>query len=178
MSGFKGPDDWSEWPPEEQRSEDRYDLGIRDGYGIREMSLVEVDGGIRLTLSEGRDFVGKTLSPVMARRIGIWLLDHAGHEPKQGEERDDGRMCWMVSCDAGSLQMHNSIRAARRLAQFILDNTEGEKQVPDGCSDPDPSRSEGETGKREEGPKEEHMEAMRREAEQLFKQWEKTRRLL
>lgn len=84
----------------------------------------------------------------------------------------------MVSCDAGSLQMHTSIRAARRLAQFILDNTEGKKQVPDGLSDSDPSPSEGETGKREEGPKEEHMEAMRREAEQLCKQREKTRRLL
>ena len=48
----------------------------------------------------------------------------------------------------------------------------------DGRSDPYPSPSEGGTGKREEGPKEEHMEAMRREAEQLFKQWEKTRRLL
>lgn len=48
----------------------------------------------------------------------------------------------------------------------------------DGRSDPDSSRSEGETGKREEDPKEEHMEAMRREAEQLCEQWEKTRRLL
>ena len=35
--------------------------------------------------------------------------------------------------------------------------------------------SEGETGKREEDPKEEHMEAMRREAEQLCEQWEKTK---
>lgn len=47
-----------------------------------------------------------------------------------------------------------------------------------GVSDTDPSRSADEPGKREEGPKEEHMEAMRREAGQLFKQWEKTRRLL
>ena len=44
-----------------------------------------------------------------------------------------------------------------------------------GVSDPEPSPSEGETGKREEDPKEEHMEAMKREAEQLFKQWEKTK---
>lgn len=132
MSKFEGPEDWAKWPPEEQPSEDRYDLGVRDGYGIREMSLVEVDGGIRLTLSEGRDFVGKTISPGMARRIGRWLLDRA----------------------------------------------EDEKQPPDGVKDPDPSPSEDETGKREEGPKEEHMEAMRREAEQLCKQWEKTRRLL
>ena len=132
MSGFEGPDDWSEWPPEEQRSEGRYDLGIRDGYGTREMSMVAVDGGIRLTISEGRDFVGKTLSPGMARRIGRWLIDCADEE----------------------------------------------KQPPDGLKDPDPSRSEDETGKREEDPKEEHMEAMRREAEQLCKQWEKTRRLL
>ena len=47
--------------------------------------------------------------------------------------------------------------------------------LSDGASDPDPSPSEGETGKREEGPKEEHMEAMRREAEQLCEQWEKTK---
>ena len=49
------------------------------------------------------------------------------------------------------------------------------RRSSDGRSDPDPSPSEGETGKREEDPKEEHMEAMRREAEQLFKQWEKTK---
>lgn len=48
------------------------------------------------------------------------------------EESDDGRMRWMVSCDAGSLQMHTSIRAARRLARFILDNTEDKKQVSTG----------------------------------------------
>lgn len=84
MTGFEGPEDWAKWPPEEQPSEDRYDLGTRDGYGIREMSLVEVDGGIRLTLSEGRDWVGKTLTPGMARRVGRWMLDHAGqgHEPR------------------------------------------------------------------------------------------------
>lgn len=46
------------------------------------------------------------------------------------EESDDGRMCWTVRCDAGSLQMHTSIRAARRLARFILDQTEDKKQVP------------------------------------------------
>ena len=40
------------------------------------------------------------------------------------------------------------------------------------------AQSADETGKRDEGPKEEHMEAMRREAEQLCEQWEKTRRLL
>ena len=49
------------------------------------------------------------------------------------------------------------------------------RKPSDGLSDPDPSPGEGETGKREEDPKEEHMEAMRREAEQLFKQWEKTK---
>ena len=49
------------------------------------------------------------------------------------------------------------------------------RKPSDGRSDPDPSPSEGETGKREEDPKEEHMEAMKREAEQLFKQWEKTK---
>ena len=125
MRKFEGPEDWAKWPPEEQPSEDRYNLGVHDGYGIREMSLVKVDGGIRLTLSEGRDFVGKTLSQGMARRIGRWLLDRA----------------------------------------------EDEKQPPDGVKDP----SEGETGKREEGPKEEHMEAMRREAEQPGEQWEKTK---
>ena len=86
MSKFEGPEDWAEWPPEEQPSEDRYDLGTRDGYGIREMSLVEVDGGIRLTLSEGRDFVGKTLTPGMVRRVGRWMLDHAGNEYKPEEE--------------------------------------------------------------------------------------------
>ena len=132
MSGFEGPDDWAKWPPEEQQSEGRYDLGIRDGYGTLEMSMVAVDGGIRLTISEGRDWVGKTLTPGMARRVGRWLLDRA----------------------------------------------EEEKQPSEGRSDPDPSPSEGETGKREEDPKEEHMEAMRREAEQLCEQWEKTRRLL
>lgn len=47
--------------------------------------------------------------------------------------------------------------------------------LSDGFSDPDPSRSADETGKREEGPKEEHIEAMRREAERLCKQWEKTK---
>lgn len=130
MSGFEGPDDWAEWPPEEKPSEDRYDLGIRDGYGIREMSMIAVDGYIRLTISEGRDFVIKTLSPGMARRIGRWLLDRADEE----------------------------------------------KQPPDGLTDPDPSPSEDETGKREEDPKEEHMEAMRREAEQLGEQWEKTKK--
>lgn len=129
MSGCEGSEDWAKWPPEEQPSEDRYDLGVRDGYGLSEMSLVKVDGGIRLTLSEGRDWVGKTLTPGMARRVGRWLLDRA----------------------------------------------EDEKQPSDGLSDPDPSQSADETGKREEGPKEEHMEAMRREAEQLFKQWEKTK---
>lgn len=86
MSGFEGLEDWAEWPPEEQPSEDRYDLGVRDGYGLPEMSLVAVDGGIRLTLSEGRDWVGKTLSPGMARRVGRWLLDHAGQEHKHEEE--------------------------------------------------------------------------------------------
>ena len=45
-------------------------------------------------------------------------------------------------------------------------------------SDTDPSPSADEMGKREEDPKEEHIEAMRRVAEQLCKQWEKTRRLL
>lgn len=86
MSGFEGPEDWAEWPPEEQPSEDRYDLGSRDGYGIREMSLVDVDGGIRLTLSEGRDWVGKTLSPGMAKRVGSWMLDHARQGHKQEED--------------------------------------------------------------------------------------------
>ena len=86
MREFEGPEDWAVWPPEEQPSEDRYDLGFHDGYGIREMSLVAVDGGIRLTLSEGRDFVGKTLTPDMARRVGAWLLDHAGRGHRQEEE--------------------------------------------------------------------------------------------
>lgn len=86
MSGFEGPEDWAEWPPDEKPSEDRYDLGIRDGYGISEMSLVAVDGGIRLTLSEGRDWVGKTLTPDMARRVGSWMFDHAGNEYKPEEE--------------------------------------------------------------------------------------------
>lgn len=86
MSGFEWPDDWAEWPPEEKLTQGRYDLGIRDGYGIREMSLVEVDGGIRLTLSEGRDFVGKTLTPGMARRVGRWLLANAGKGHKQEGE--------------------------------------------------------------------------------------------
>lgn len=85
MSKFEGPEDWAEWPPEEKQSEDRYDLGIRDGYGIREMSLVAVDGGIRLTLSEGRDWVGKTLTPDIARRVGTWLLDQAGRGHRQEE---------------------------------------------------------------------------------------------
>ena len=47
-----------------------------------------------------------------------------------------------------------------------------------GVPDPYPSPSANEPGKREKDPKEEHMEAMRREAEQLCEQWEKTRRLL
>lgn len=47
--------------------------------------------------------------------------------------------------------------------------------LSDGFSDPDPSPGEDETEKREEGPKEEHIEAMRREAERLCKQWEKTK---
>lgn len=130
MSSFEEPDDWAEWPPEEKRSEDRYDLGIRDGYGIREMSMIAVDGYIRLTISEGRDFVIKTISQGMARRIGRWLLDRADEE----------------------------------------------KQTPDWVPDHDPSPGEDETGKREEGTKEEHIEAMRREAEQLCKQWEKTKK--
>ena len=85
MSKFEGSEDWAEWPPEEKPDKDRFDLGICDGYGIREMSLVEVDGGIRLTLSEGRDWVGKTLSPGMARRVGTWLLCHA----RQGHEQEE-----------------------------------------------------------------------------------------
>ena len=91
MSKFEGPEDWAKWPPEEQPTQDRYDLGTRDGYGIREMSLVKVDGGIRLTLSEGRDFVGKTISPGMARRIGRWLLDRAEDEkqPPDGVKDPD-----------------------------------------------------------------------------------------
>lgn len=53
------------------------------------------------------------------------------------------------------------------------------RKPSDGLSDPDPSsQREDETGKREEGPKEEHMKAMMHEAEQVCKQWEKTRRLL
>lgn len=86
MSKFEGAEDRAEWPPEEKPDKGRFDLGIRDGYGICEMSLVEVDGGIRLTLSEGRDFVGKTLTPDMAKRVGTWLLDHAGQGHKQDEE--------------------------------------------------------------------------------------------
>lgn len=81
MSKFEGPEDWFEWPPEEKRSNDRYDLGTHDGYGLPEMSLVEVDGGLRLTLSEGRDFVGKTLTPDMVRRVGNWMLAHT--EPSE-----------------------------------------------------------------------------------------------
>lgn len=46
----------------------------------------------------------------------------------------------------------------------------------DGVPDPDLSPSADETGKRDEGPKEEHIEAMRREAEQLCEQWEKTKK--
>lgn len=86
MSKFEGPEDWAVWPPEEQPSEDRYDLGVCDGYGLPEMSLVKVDGGIRLTLSEGRDWVGKTLTPCMARRVGRWLLANTGEGHKQEEE--------------------------------------------------------------------------------------------
>ncbi|WP_339349509.1 hypothetical protein [Bifidobacterium indicum] len=86
MTGFIGPEEWAEWPPEEKPTEDRYDLSIRDGYGLPEMSLVAVDGGIRLTLSEGRDFVGKTLTPDIARRVGAWLLDQAGRGHRQEEE--------------------------------------------------------------------------------------------
>lgn len=69
MSGFEGTDDWAKFPPEEKRSDGRYDLGISGGYDMSEISLVKVDGGIRLILSEGRDWVGKTLTPGMARRI-------------------------------------------------------------------------------------------------------------
>lgn len=58
-----------------------------------------------------------------------------------------------------------------------MSSAEEIETLSDGFSDPDPSPSADETGKREEGPKEEHMEAMRREVEQLCKQWEKTRRL-
>lgn len=76
------------------------------------------------------------------------------------EERDDGRMCWMVSCDAGSLQMDTSIRTARRLARFILDHTEDKKQVPDVVSGPDLSPGEGKPGKREDGDKEEQTKAV------------------
>lgn len=89
MSGFEGPDDWAEWPPEEKLTQGRYDLGIRDGYGIREMSMIAVDGYIRLTISEGRDFVIKTLSPGMARRIGRWLLDRAEEEKQPSDKVSD-----------------------------------------------------------------------------------------
>ena len=88
MSGFEGTDDWAKWPPEEQRSEGNYDLGIRGGYDMSEMSLGKVDGGIRLTLSEGRDWVGKTLTPGMARRIASWLLDNSMQECEKGERHD------------------------------------------------------------------------------------------
>ena len=71
MSGFERPEDSDEWPPEEQRSEGNYDLGISGGYDMSEISLAKVDDGIRLTLSEGRDWVGKTLTPGMARRIAF-----------------------------------------------------------------------------------------------------------
>ena len=88
MSGFEGSDDWAALLPEEKRSDDRYDLGISGGYDLSEMSLVKVDGGIRLNFSYERDRVSKILTPGMARIVGKWMLDNSrqGHEK---EERHD-----------------------------------------------------------------------------------------
>ena len=78
-------------------------------------------------MAEVRQFSYQGRYPVPGPRLSVRVATD-----EDLEERDDGRMCWKVRCDAGSLQMHTSIRAARRLAQFILDNTEDKKQVPTG----------------------------------------------
>lgn len=88
MSGFERPEDSAKWPPEEQRSEGSYDLGISGGYDLSEMSLVKVDGGIRLNLSFERDWVSKILTPGMARIVGKWMLDNSRQGYENGERHD------------------------------------------------------------------------------------------
>lgn len=66
----------------------RYDLVISGGYDPSELSLVKVDGGVKLSISYEKDYVSKILTPGMARIVGKWLLDNSRQGYEKGECHD------------------------------------------------------------------------------------------